>query len=92
MQKLTPELAGKFGVDKGIIVSDVYKDSPAFKTGIKAGDIITSIDKKDITVPSDIQKIVSYKKPGDKIEISIVRDKKPLTLNVVIEARPEMIR
>ncbi len=88
MQKLTPELAGKFGVDKGIIVSDVYQDSPAFKTGIKPGDIIVSIDKKDITAPSDIQKIVSYKKPGDKIEINIIRDKKPLSLNVTIEARP----
>ncbi len=88
MQKLTPELAGKFGTDRGIIVSDVYQDSPAFRTGIKPGDIITSIDKKDIAAPSDIQKIVSYKKPGDKIEINIIRDKKPLALNVTIEARP----
>jgi Do/DeqQ family serine protease len=88
MQKLTPELAGKFGVDKGVIISEIYRDSPAFKTGIKPGDIIVSIDKKEITGPSDIQKIVSYKKPGDKIEVNIIRDKKPLDINVTIEARP----
>jgi C-terminal processing protease CtpA/Prc len=74
--ELTPELRTHFGVatDAGVLVSRVEKGSPAEKAGLKAGDIVTSIDGEKVASGWDIGRVVRPKKSGEQIRIDYVRD------------------
>jgi serine protease Do len=85
VQELTPELAAYFGVKGGLLVSSVEADRPAAKAGIKAGDVIGSVNGKAvITTPELIEELAD--KDGD-VTIGVTRDKKPLSLKVSLEPR-----
>jgi serine protease Do len=88
---LTPQLAAQLGVGKisGVLVSEVYNNTPASKAGLQAGDILTTLGGK--AVP-DVQTLLSTveKLPLQKaLSINIVRDAKAMTLKLTIEEQPE---
>jgi serine protease Do len=62
--------------DEGVSVEDVTDESAASKAGLKEGDIITKIDDKKIETPDELSEAVKAHKPGDKISITYLRDKK----------------
>lgn len=62
--------------DKGVVINEVTKESAAEKAGLKKGDIITSIDSKKIEDPDDLTKAIRDHKPGDKVSVGYIRDKK----------------
>ncbi len=62
--------------DKGARVTDVTDESAAEKIGLKEDDIITKIDDKDIKNPDDLSSAISKHKPGDKVTVQWLRDKK----------------
>jgi len=68
------------GVEGGVKVKEVVKDTPAEAAGLKAGDVITEIDGKPIRGLSDLRKILRSKKPGDTATLKIKRGDKTLTL------------
>lgn len=76
IQEVTPELAASFGLSKpsGALVANVSTDSGAAKAGIQAGDIILKAEGKEIIKASDLPIIVGSKKPGDIIELSVLRN------------------
>jgi serine protease Do len=84
VQELTPELATYFGVKDGVLVATVAADSPAAKAGLKAGDIITTVDGKTVTAASDLISGLAGK--SGEVTIGLTRDRKPLTLKATIEA------
>jgi serine protease Do len=84
VQELTPELAAYFGVKDGVLVASVTADSPAAKAGIKAGDVITTVDDKPITSAAEITVLLAVK--TGEVPIGLTRDKKALTLKATIEA------
>jgi serine protease Do len=57
VQALTAELAAQFGVSasEGVLVAAVEKNSPAARKGLKAGDVITSIDQEPVNDPKQFQ-------------------------------------
>jgi serine protease Do len=63
-------------VEQGAKVNDVTEKSAAEKAGIKEGDIITKIGDKKIDSPDDLSEAVKKQKPGDKIDVTLLRDKK----------------
>lgn len=86
-ESLTPQLADYFGVkDGGVLVSSVTAESAAAKAGIKAGDVITSIDGDRVRDYDDLLRQLRDK-TGD-VTIGIVRDKKESTVKTTIE-QPE---
>jgi serine protease Do len=88
-ETLTPQLAEYFGVkDGGVLVSGVTENSPAAKAGIKAGDVITSIDGGRVRDYDDLVREVRDK--TGEVTVGIVRDKKESSLKTTIEqpARP----
>ncbi len=93
IQPLTTEAAKELGLKNinGAIVSQVFKNSAAQKAGIKPGDIIVSVNGKPIHSSSDLPYIISSIKPGTKIEIGIIRNKKRITKEVVLGLRPNNI-
>lgn len=62
--------------DEGVAIIEITKESAAEKAGLKKGDIITSIDGKKIEDPDDLSKAIRDHKPGDKVAVSFIRDKK----------------
>ncbi len=85
IESLPPQLADYFGVkDGGVLVSEVTKDSPAEKAGLKAGDVITSIDGERVRDYDDLVDRLRDKS-GD-VTLGIVRDKKQSTVKATIEA------
>jgi serine protease Do len=62
--------------DQGVEIQDITKESAAQKAGLKEGDIITKVDDKKIEDPDDLTKAIRSHKPGDKVSITYLRDKK----------------
>ena len=85
IQDITEQLGDHFKIkDGGVLVSEVEKDSPAEKAGLKAGDIITKVDDKKVTTTSELSKAVRSYEPETKVSVSIVRDGKSKKLNAVL--------
>ena len=62
--------------DDGLKITDVTEGSGADKAGLKEDDIITKVDDKKVDDPDDLTKLIRSHKPGDKVNITYLRDKK----------------
>jgi S1-C subfamily serine protease len=91
VQDLTEELAGYFGVKAGVLVAGVEADAPAAKAGIKAGDVITAVNGQAIAEPGELRREVAKVEDGKTADLSVTRDKKPLTLKVEVTARDRTV-
>ncbi len=71
-----------FSSDVKVIIAEVQKDTPAAKSGLKRGDIITKLDDEEIENSSHFKsKLYTYKK-GDKIKLTVIRDGKEKTFEL----------
>lgn len=84
--ELSPQLAAYFGAKDGVLVASVTEDSPAGRAGLKAGDVITSVNGEPVRSRADVTRAVRDAK-DDEVTIAIVRDKKETTVKAKIEAR-----
>jgi S1-C subfamily serine protease len=66
----------RLNVHYGIYITDVMADSPAFKNGIRTGDVITEIDNSCISSVTALMEKLSEKSPGDEMELQVMRQKK----------------
>ncbi len=84
--ELNADLAQNFGYDKrqGAFVNEVQEGSAADKAGIKPGDIITSINGKDVTSFGQLRALIATQRAGSKVTISVFRDGEFLDLDVVL--------
>lgn len=91
LDDLNSQLGEYFGVEKGkgALITEVMKDSPAEKAGLKAGDVIVNIDGMEVEGAADVKEIVMDTEEGDKIEVSVLRDRKQMEFSVEIEESPE---
>lgn len=87
LESLGEQLAEYFQVKEGVLITDVEEDSPAEKAGLKAGDVILSINDKEMTSPSDVSTIVRKQKEGDKLDLLISRRGKEMTIAAQVEER-----
>ncbi len=83
---LTPAIKGVYGVDSGIFVEEVLEDTPADRAGLKAEDVITKFGGSDVTSVDWFVTRVQNSRPGATVKIGVIRDGKPMTLDVTIEA------
>ncbi len=90
-QDLTPEIAEYFKVKEkeGVLISQVYPGTGAEKAGLVSGDIITSLDDKPIKNVSELVKEIQKKKVGEKVKLSLIREGKPLVIEVTTMAMRE---
>lgn len=73
------------GTMEGIYVAKVTEESAAEEVGLKEGDVITAIDGKEVNKMADLQECLAKKRPGDKVSISYLRDKKKSTKTVTLK-------
>jgi S1-C subfamily serine protease len=84
-RKLSPEEMESANIDRGVMVLEVVEDSPAEDAGLLAGDIITEVDSESIRKTSDLYNLIRSRKPGDKVDISLVREGQAMTLTAELD-------
>ena len=73
------------GTMEGIYVAKVVEDGAAEAAGLKEGDVITTIDGKKVKQFGELQGILAKKRPGDKVAITYLRDKKSRTATLTLK-------
>jgi serine protease Do len=87
LEAINKELLDYFGVkgENGLLVSRLTAGGPAEKAGLKVGDVITRVDGQPVESVSDLSELIQDKKKGDRVKIDLVRNKKPMSLEVEVE-------
>jgi Do/DeqQ family serine protease len=75
------------GGRRGAMASQVFLGSPADKGGIRAGDFITHVDKREVRGSTNLTQIVGDLRPGEKAVFTVIRDGASRDFTVTIEAR-----
>ena len=76
----------------GVLISEVLKDSPAETSGLKAGDILISINDKEIWDTLELTRAVKKHEPEEEIIIKVVRKGRVKKINVTLGERDELFR
>jgi len=86
LQILGKDLAAYFGAPegKGLLVTEFTEESPASKAGLKIGDVILKADGRSLDSVVILSELIREKKAGDKIRLDILRDKKPMSVDVPV--------
>jgi S1-C subfamily serine protease len=94
-------------VSEGVLVSEVASGSPAAKAGLRGGteavrygrsvfylggDIIVEVDKMPVSSLYDLLGALEDNKPGETVEVKIIRNRKPMTLAVRLSERPQNLQ
>lgn len=72
---MTPELRTFFSApnDRGVLVTRVYDGGAAERAGLKVGDVIVAIGKRQVKNPQDLKDAVSAQRPGQGLQLDVVR-------------------
>jgi Do/DeqQ family serine protease len=86
MYTVTPDIAHSLGLSNvtGALVSQVVDGSPAEKAGIRSGDVITAVNGLPVKSNSELRNSIGLMRVGDKVEIGLLRDGKPIKVTAII--------
>jgi len=89
-QDITPELARAFGLKQraGVIIAGVMRDGPAWRAGLRAGDIILTLNEQPVHDAIDLLGQVAPLGPGSPIRLTLLREGKERTVEVIAGLRP----
>ncbi len=89
MRAVSEAVAERYNMDRpmGVLVEQVMDQSPARKAGLEVLDIILKIDGKEIQQANEVQNNIALKNPGDRIKLTILRDRKERTIEVELGQR-----
>ncbi len=90
IQDINENLAESFGLEKaeGILISETQPDSPADKAGIRQGDVLLSLNEIPLKDVADLRNRVALIIPGTDVTIHLIRESKPLDIDVKIGEQP----
>lgn len=86
IQKVTPEIAEHFGMEKpeGALVAEVIPGTPAEDAGLQVGDVIVEFDGQKVRESNDLPRIVARTRPGKKVRVKVLREKRLKTIEVEV--------
>jgi len=90
IQSMTDDLKKHFGItgESGVLISQVIKDSPAEKAGLKAGDIIIEFSGNKIKGAKDLVVNITHIPVGESVKLAVLRDNVKINLSVKIGEAP----
>ena len=90
LQSLDPDLAASFNTQarRGVLVSGVLDGTPADTAGLRAGDIILSIDGRRTDTLRTLARTVANHAPQDDVELECLRDGERIMLTATLGSRP----
>ena len=97
-QPVSKDMIDRLGFPKGVYVSGVAPSSPAARAGLDSfrtftgddrGDIITAIDDRRVESVDDMVSYLNSKSPGDKVKLSVYRDRKTIELAITLDPWPD---
>jgi serine protease Do len=91
IQPVTADIADSLGLKnaRGALVADPQSDSPAQKAGIKAGDVIVSVNGEAVTDARNLARRISSMSPGTSIKLGVIRGGKEDTLTLTLGELPK---
>jgi serine protease Do len=91
VQDLTEQLGDYFGVKdgEGALITEMDEEGPAYEAGLEAGDVIVEVDEEKVEDTEGLISAISGKEEGDKVEIKVLRDRKPQSFTVEVEEGKE---
>jgi serine protease Do len=92
VQDLTPDLAKALGVPAthGAVVTQVTSGSPADKAGLKADDVVVTLDGQEVTSAGTLTRAVALKQPAAKSVLALYRGSKRSDVSVTLGTRPDL--
>jgi serine protease Do len=88
--QLSKDLAEGLNLEgvEGVLINEVFADSPADKAGIKAGDVVLAIDGEKVSTAKDLQFIIAKRQVGSAVDLTINREGKTIHADVELGERP----
>ena len=88
MQEIDSEVAKENNLNdvKGVLIAEVRSSSAAEKAGIKAGDVLLSVNGVTVKSAPEVQEQISKYRPKDKISVQILRNSKQINIPVVLQS------
>ena len=83
-------VASRYGlsINQGALITQITRDGPAAQAGLRAGDVITRFDGIQITSDSQLKKVISQHKVGDKVQVTYVRGTQESTVTITLAEKP----
>ena len=85
LSEVKKDARDKFGVVDGLWVREIVEGSSAASSGIKVDDVIVGLDGKEIHKFADLQEALAKHRPGDKVSVKVMRDKKAKSIEVTLK-------
>ena len=73
------------GTMEGIYIAEVVEDGAAADAGLQKGDVLTYVDGKKVKQFGELQGIIAQKRPGDKVTVKYLRNKKEKTATLTLK-------
>ncbi|MBN8555527.1 MAG: Do family serine endopeptidase [Deltaproteobacteria bacterium] len=86
IQDVSEEIKEGMGLKeaRGVLVNDVVADGPAAKSALQRGDVIIKVGTTDVNDTKTLQKTIARIKPGNSVDLEVIRDKKPIKLSLKV--------
>jgi serine protease DegQ len=90
-QELTPDIAVAFALQDvdGVLIRGVLKNGPADRAGLQVRDVVQQIDGKPTPDDATLLSQIAALTPGRQATLKVLRDKRPLELEVIVGKRPK---
>ena len=82
IQPLPTGLADYFGAKSGVLVGNVFSNSPAAAAGLKPADVIQKVNNQPVVTLADWEKAIRLNR-GKPVQVTVIRDRKEITLTMV---------
>ncbi|EDM71421.1 serine protease DO-like precursor [Roseobacter sp. AzwK-3b] len=91
IQPVSEDVAVAFGLEvtKGAMIADIVEDTPAQVAGIEKGDIVLSVDGREVKSPRDLTRMIAGQSPGKTVTLNLLHKGQARELSVRLGDRRE---
>ena len=88
-EDVSDELAQQLGLSRGgVVITSLYRSSPAVDAGVRVGDILTRVDGRIVHTAQEALSQIAAKKPGSRVQLHLLRGSSELDATLAVTERP----